>query len=139
MYDIRVIKGFPFLPLLCAGGDIHFTINMPRIDAEIPRQNGRRWMFERARPSLATIALPRLSVPIFKWTVCLRVMFKFVCDTSNSIPDPPAISQSIYRLSYPAHGDNEVEPQITTLKAAPNKPAFHSDICIHKCGPGACP
>ena len=80
---------------------------MPRNDAEIPRPNGRRWMFEKARPSLATIAVTRLSVPIFKCTLCLRIVYKIVCDTSSSIPEPPARSQSIYRLSYQAHGDNE--------------------------------
>ena len=41
-------------------------------------------MFERARPSLARIAVPRLSVPIFIRTVYLRIVFKVVCDTSCS-------------------------------------------------------
>ena len=39
-------------------------------------------MFQRARPSLARIAVPRLSVPTFIWTVYLRIVFSVVCDTS---------------------------------------------------------
>ena len=57
---------------------------MPRNDADIPRPDGRRWMFERARPSLARIAVPRLSVPISIWTLYLRIVLKVVCDTSCS-------------------------------------------------------
>jgi hypothetical protein len=41
-------------------------------------------MFERARPTLARIAVARLSVPTFIWTVCLRIVFRVVCDTSCS-------------------------------------------------------
>ena len=41
-------------------------------------------MFERARQSLARIAFPRLSVPVFIWTVYLQIVFKVVCDTSCS-------------------------------------------------------
>jgi len=41
-------------------------------------------MFDRARPFLARIAVPRLSVSIFIWTVYLRIVFKVVCDTSCS-------------------------------------------------------
>ena len=57
---------------------------MPRNDADIPRPDGRRWIFERAEPSLARIAVPHLSAPIFMWTVYLRIVFKVVCDTSCS-------------------------------------------------------
>jgi hypothetical protein len=41
-------------------------------------------MFVRARPSLARIAVPRVSVPLFIRTVYLRIVFKVVCDTSCS-------------------------------------------------------
>ena len=41
-------------------------------------------MFQRARPSFARTAVPRLSVPVFIWTVYLRIVFKVVRDTSCS-------------------------------------------------------
>ena len=41
-------------------------------------------MFVRARPSLARVAVPHLSVPIFIWTVYLRIVFKVVGDASCS-------------------------------------------------------
>jgi len=54
---------------------------MPRSDADIPRPDGRRWMFVRARPTLARIPVPSLPLPIFIWPVYLRIVFKVVCDT----------------------------------------------------------
>ena len=39
-------------------------------------------MFVRARPSMVRISVPRLSVPIFMWTVYLRIVFKVECGTS---------------------------------------------------------